>query len=182
MGDESPATLDGTNHGLGGHAELATKDPSEPFTRISVSEAKEKLDKGEAVMVDVREPNEYVEVHAKDVRLIPVNTVIGEVKQIREYAKRQRSALHLQVGAAERARGGVRDSGRAGRRAAVQRRGRHDGVGRRRVPNGGLALTPGAPVSRLATQDEFVAQRRRGSYFDGRRGAADRFDRSVNKS
>jgi rhodanese-related sulfurtransferase len=51
-----------------------------------VTEAKEKLDKGEAVMVDVREPNEYVEVHAKDVRLIPVNTVIGEVKQIRSYA------------------------------------------------------------------------------------------------
>ncbi len=65
---------------------MATKDPREPFTRISVSEAKEKLDKGEAVMVDVREPNEYVEVHAKDVRLIPVNTVIGEVKQIRDFA------------------------------------------------------------------------------------------------
>jgi rhodanese-related sulfurtransferase len=65
---------------------LATKDPREPFTRISVSEAKEKLDKGEAVMVDVREPDEYVEVHAKGVRLIPVNTVISEVKQIRDYA------------------------------------------------------------------------------------------------
>lgn len=65
---------------------MATKDPREPFTRISVSEAKEKLDKGEAVMVDVREPNEYVEVHATGVRLIPVNTVISEVKQIRDYA------------------------------------------------------------------------------------------------
>ena len=65
---------------------MATKDPREPFTRISVSEAKEKLDKGEAVMVDVREPNEYVEVHASGVRLIPVNTVMGEVKQIRDFA------------------------------------------------------------------------------------------------
>lgn len=65
---------------------MATKDPREPFTRISVAEAKEKLDKGEAVMVDVREPNEYAEVHAKDVRLIPVNTVMGEVKQIRDLA------------------------------------------------------------------------------------------------
>ncbi len=65
---------------------MATKDPREPFTRISVSEAKEKLDKGEAVMVDVREPNEYVEVHATGVRLIPVNTVMGEVKQIRDFA------------------------------------------------------------------------------------------------
>ena len=65
---------------------MATKDPREPFTRVSVSEAKEKLEKGEAVMVDVREPNEYVEVHATGVRLIPVNTVLGEVKQIREFA------------------------------------------------------------------------------------------------
>ncbi|MEO6045140.1 MAG: rhodanese-like domain-containing protein [Tepidiformaceae bacterium] len=65
---------------------MATKDPREPFTRISVAEAKEKLDSGTAVMVDVRDPNEYVEVHAKGVRLIPVNTVISEGKQIRDYA------------------------------------------------------------------------------------------------
>lgn len=65
---------------------MATKDPREPFSRISVTEAKEKLDKGEAVMVDVREPHEYVEVHASGVRLIPVNTVMGEVGQIRDFA------------------------------------------------------------------------------------------------
>jgi rhodanese-related sulfurtransferase len=65
---------------------VATRDPREPFTRISVAEAKAKLDAGEAVMVDVREPNEYVEVHAKGVRLIPVNTVMGEIKQIRDFA------------------------------------------------------------------------------------------------
>ena len=65
---------------------MATKDPREPFTRISVAEAKEKLDSGTAVMVDVRDPNEYVEIHAKGVRLIPVNTVISEGKQIRDYA------------------------------------------------------------------------------------------------
>ena len=65
---------------------MATKDPREPFTRISVAEAKEKLDAGMAVMVDVRDPSEYVDIHAKGVRLIPVATVIGEGKQIREYA------------------------------------------------------------------------------------------------
>ncbi|MBA4180540.1 MAG: hypothetical protein C0506_08130 [Anaerolinea sp.] len=65
---------------------MATRDPREPFTRISVAEAKEKLDKGEAVMVDVRDPNEYVEVHARGVRLIPVNTVMSEIKQIRDFA------------------------------------------------------------------------------------------------
>jgi len=65
---------------------LATKNEREPFTRISVAEAREKLDAGAAVMVDVREPNEYAEVHASGVRLIPVNTVMGEVKQIRDFA------------------------------------------------------------------------------------------------
>ncbi len=65
---------------------MATKDEREPFSRISVSEAKAKLDAGTAVMVDVREPGEYVEVHATGVRLIPVNTVMGEVKQIRDLA------------------------------------------------------------------------------------------------
>ncbi len=65
---------------------MATKDPREPFTRISVAEARAKLEAGTAVMVDVREPNEYVEVHAKGVRLIPVNTVMNEVRQIREYS------------------------------------------------------------------------------------------------
>ena len=65
---------------------MATKDEREPFSRISVEEAKEKLDKGEAVLVDVREPDEYVEVHAKGARLIPVNTVPQQVAQIRDYA------------------------------------------------------------------------------------------------
>ena len=65
---------------------MATKDPREPFTRISVQEAKEKLDKGDAVMVDVRNPDEYVEVHASGVRLIPVNTVLQEIEQIRSFA------------------------------------------------------------------------------------------------
>ena len=65
---------------------MTTKNPNEPFTRITVAEAKEKLDMGEAVMVDVRNPEEYVEVHAAGVRLIPVNTVLGEIKQIREFA------------------------------------------------------------------------------------------------
>lgn len=65
---------------------MATKDPREPFSRITVAEAKEKLDKGEAVMVDVRNPDEYVEVHAKGVRLIPVNEVMHEAKQLRAFA------------------------------------------------------------------------------------------------
>jgi len=65
---------------------VAIKNPQEPFTRISVQEAREKLESGKAVMVDVRNPDEYVEFHAAGVRLIPVNTVLGEVGQIRDFA------------------------------------------------------------------------------------------------
>lgn len=65
---------------------MATKDPREPFSRITVAEAKEKLDAGQAVMVDVREPNEYAEVHAKGVRLIPVNSVMNKLQDIRDFA------------------------------------------------------------------------------------------------
>jgi rhodanese-related sulfurtransferase len=65
---------------------MATKDPYEPFTRISVQEANEKLERGEAVMVDVREQDEYDEFHARGVKLIPVNTVINHVRELRDLA------------------------------------------------------------------------------------------------
>lgn len=65
---------------------MATRNEQEPFTRITIEEAKQKLESGEAVMVDVREPDEYAEVHAKGVRLVPVNTVINEVDQIKDFA------------------------------------------------------------------------------------------------
>ncbi len=66
---------------------MATKNPLEPFSRISVQEAREKLDSGKAVRVDVREQDEYDEVHASGVKLIPVNTVLGRMDEIREFAK-----------------------------------------------------------------------------------------------
>ena len=47
---------------------MADKDPREPFTRISVSEAKEKLETDQAVMIDVRDPHEYAEVHASTIK------------------------------------------------------------------------------------------------------------------
>ena len=74
---------------------MATKDPREPFTRLSIEEAKEKLDNGDAVMVDVRDPHEYVEVHATGVRLIPVNTVMNEIKQIRDFAGDKKEVLFI---------------------------------------------------------------------------------------
>lgn len=74
---------------------MATKNEMEPFTRISVAEAKEMLESGKAVMVDVRNPDEYVEIHAKGVRLIPVNSVMNEVDQIREFAGDKEEVLFI---------------------------------------------------------------------------------------
>ena len=65
---------------------MAVQNPAEPFSRISVAEAKEQLDAGSAVMVDVREQKEYDEVHADGVLLVPVASVLMSVPQIREFA------------------------------------------------------------------------------------------------
>ncbi len=47
------------------------------FQEISPAQAQTMLDKGEAVLIDVREPYEYSEVHAKGATLIP----LGEIQQ-----------------------------------------------------------------------------------------------------
>lgn len=65
---------------------MAVQNPGEPFTRISVAEAKAQLDAGTAVMVDVRNQDEYDEVHATGVLLVPVANVLMSVKKIREFA------------------------------------------------------------------------------------------------
>jgi rhodanese-related sulfurtransferase len=80
---------------LEGISTLVTKDPREPFSRLTVEEAKEKLDAGTAVMVDVRDPHEYAEIHAEGVRLIPVNNVMTEAKQIRKFAGDKAEVLFI---------------------------------------------------------------------------------------
>ena len=74
---------------------MADKDPREPFTRISVSEAKEKLETHQAVMIDVRDPHEYAEVHASGGLLVPVNSVMGELSQIRDFAGEKQEVLFI---------------------------------------------------------------------------------------
>jgi len=72
---------------------MVTKNPLEPFARITVEEAKQKLDSGTAVMIDVREPHEYAQGHAKGVRLFPVNTVIQHLDEIRKFAGDKKEIL-----------------------------------------------------------------------------------------
>jgi rhodanese-related sulfurtransferase len=60
---------------------MATKDPREPFSRIDVSEAKEMMGDGAAV-IDVREPHEYDTGHVPAATLLPVNSVYARREEL----------------------------------------------------------------------------------------------------
>jgi rhodanese-related sulfurtransferase len=85
---------------------MATKDPREPFTRISAEEAKDMLENG-AVIIDVRERHEYDSGHVPGAPLIPVNTVYARREELPKdkdvifiCAVGQRSALAAEMAAA----------------------------------------------------------------------------------
>ncbi|HWO73009.1 MAG TPA: rhodanese-like domain-containing protein [Dehalococcoidia bacterium] len=86
---------------------MATKDPREPFTRITVAEAKEKIDQGGVQVVDVRTPAEYAGGHVPGAINIPHMSIIArkaELAQDREIVficqMGQRSALAAEFAAA----------------------------------------------------------------------------------
>jgi rhodanese-related sulfurtransferase len=56
---------------------MPTKDPREPFSRISVDEAKVMMSNGDIAVIDVREPHEYNAGHVPNAKLIPVATVFA---------------------------------------------------------------------------------------------------------
>ena len=56
---------------------MAIKNPEEPFTRISVEEAREMMARDDVGVIDVREPHEYSAGHVPGATLIPVNTVFA---------------------------------------------------------------------------------------------------------
>lgn len=86
---------------------MATKNPQEPFTRVSVTEAKQMLDAGDVAFIDVREPGEYAEGHAEGTKLIPLNSVFPRQSELPEdrdllfiCKMGQRSALACEYAAA----------------------------------------------------------------------------------
>jgi rhodanese-related sulfurtransferase len=85
---------------------MSTKDPREPFTRITVQEANEMMSDGAAV-IDVREPQEYNSGHVPSASLIPVNSVYARREELPTdkdlifvCAVGQRSALAAEMAAA----------------------------------------------------------------------------------
>jgi len=61
---------------------MPQKDPREPFTRITVQEAKEMMERGDIQVIDVREPNEYREGHIPGAKLMPVNSVLTRIQEL----------------------------------------------------------------------------------------------------
>lgn len=85
---------------------MPTKNPQEPFHRITVAEAKELREDG-AHVIDVREPDEYTGGHVPGAAHIPVNTVFARREELPKDGKiifvcavGQRSALACEMAAA----------------------------------------------------------------------------------
>jgi rhodanese-related sulfurtransferase len=85
---------------------MATKDPREPFWRLSVNEAKDKIDAG-AQVIDVRTPGEYAGGHVPGSLNIPHMAILarqGELAKDRELVficqMGSRSALAAEFAAA----------------------------------------------------------------------------------
>jgi rhodanese-related sulfurtransferase len=61
---------------------MATNDPREPFTRVTVAEAKEKIDSGKVQIVDVRTPGEYAGGHVPGAINIPHMSVVSRKEEL----------------------------------------------------------------------------------------------------
>lgn len=86
---------------------MPTKDPREPFTRITAEEGREMIANDKVAVIDVREPHEYTAGHVPGATLIPVATVFArrtELPADKELifvcAIGQRSALACEMAAA----------------------------------------------------------------------------------
>jgi rhodanese-related sulfurtransferase len=61
---------------------MATKDPREPFTRVSAAEAKEKMDSGDVQVIDVRTPGEFAGGHVPGALNIPHMSIIARKAEL----------------------------------------------------------------------------------------------------
>ena len=61
---------------------MAIKNAQEPFSRITVDEAKEMLAGDKVAVIDVREPHEYRAGHVPNAKLIPVATVYARREEL----------------------------------------------------------------------------------------------------
>ncbi|MBI2872501.1 MAG: rhodanese-like domain-containing protein [Chloroflexi bacterium] len=63
-------------------AQRGRQEPGEPYRRISVDEAKAMLDEGDSLVVDVRNPDEWVSGHVQGAVHIPVDSVLSRADEL----------------------------------------------------------------------------------------------------
>ncbi len=61
---------------------MARQDSGEPYWRISLDEAKAMLDSGNAVVIDVRQPDEWAAGHVAGAIHIPVDDVLARIEEL----------------------------------------------------------------------------------------------------
>lgn len=61
---------------------MPSKDPREPFARLTVDEGKEMMSRDTVAVIDVREPNEFNAGHVPNAKLIPVSTVFARKDEL----------------------------------------------------------------------------------------------------
>jgi rhodanese-related sulfurtransferase len=61
---------------------MARQDSGEPYWRIGLDEAKAMLDSGNAVVVDVRQPDEWAAGHVAGAIHIPVDDVLTRIDEL----------------------------------------------------------------------------------------------------
>ena len=61
---------------------MASKDPREPFTRITVQEARDKIDGSDVQIIDVRTPGEYAGGHVPNSINIPHMSIIARKSEL----------------------------------------------------------------------------------------------------
>ena len=61
---------------------MARQDPGEPYWRISLDEAKAMLDSGNAVVIDVRQPDEWAAGRVAGAIHIPVDDVLARIDEL----------------------------------------------------------------------------------------------------
>ncbi len=63
---------------------MAVKNPEEPFTRITVQEAKEMIDRGGVQLIDTRNPDEHAGGHAPGALLMPHMSVPAQTDKLQQ--------------------------------------------------------------------------------------------------
>ena len=61
---------------------MARQDSGEPYWRISLDEAKAMMDSGNAVVIDVRKPDEWASGHVAGAIHIPVDDVLARIDEL----------------------------------------------------------------------------------------------------